>query len=149
MTVEDELFDRLRANSLDLETRSVYADWLEGHGFVERAAFLRATDLAARRAAALAAPEDARWRAVVTLQPLSRCGRLYRQGCGIAWEQHARTADDAIRQCTTCNRSVYYYATLDELVHGPGAIDMQRCFTTDLALDEDAAKDRYDAIVST
>ncbi len=146
MTIEDELLERLRANPLDEETRSVYADWLEQHGFIHRAAFLRAIDRAGRRAAALADPGDARWRAVVARQPLARCTTLYKQGCAIAWEHHARTEDDLRRQCATCQRAVFYFTELAELERVGAA---PRCFTIDAALDEDEAKDRYDRVISS
>lgn len=141
----NELLDRLRANPLDDETRAVYADWLEQHGELDRAAFLRAPDLATRRALAIANPDDGAWRALVARQPLARCAALYRQGCAIPWESHAPTSDGDRRTCTTCERAVFYITTLDELERiGSTA---KRCFTLDLALDETAAKDLYDGLL--
>lgn len=142
--IEAELLARLRANPRDDETRAVYADCLEEQGLVHRAAFLRATELGARHAIAIAHPGDAAWRAVVTRQPLARCASMYRQGCAIPWEHHATTDDDLERRCATCRRTVFYCATLEELVRlGSTAA---RCIAIDLALDEAVAKDRYDAV---
>lgn len=142
--IDDELLARLRTNPLDEETRGVYADWLEEQGLVHRAAFLRATELATRRAIAVAHPEDAAWRAVVTHQPLVRCVSLHRQGCAIPWEHHATTEDDQERRCGTCRRVVFYCTTLEKLERlGSTA---RRSVALDLALDEDVAKDLYDAV---
>lgn len=141
----DELLARLRSDPLDDDTRTVYADWLEERGLAARAAFLRATDLATRRAIAIANPDDAAWRSVVTRQPLARCASLFKQGCAIPWERHAVTDDDQQRVCATCRRAVFYCAELGRLEQL--ARTAKRCIVLDLALDEDAAKDLYDATV--
>ncbi len=143
--IEDELLARLRANPLDGETREVYADWLEQQGLVHRATFLRAPDLASRRAAALQDPSAASWRAAVTRQPLARCASLFRQGCAIRWEQHATTDDDTVRHCATCSQPVFYFTTVEEMERSV-RVGAKRCFALDLGLDEVTAKDRYDAI---
>jgi len=142
--IEAELLARLRAKPLDDETRAVYADWLEQQGLVHRAVFLRATELAARRAIAVAHPGDAAWRAVVTRQSLARCATLHRQGCAIPWEHHATTDDDLERRCATCRRVVFYCTTLEEVEWLSSKA--RRCLAFDLALDEAVAKDRCDAV---
>lgn len=143
--IEAELLARLRANPLDDETRSVYADWLEEQGLVHRAAFLRARDVRARHVAAICDPDGARWRAAVTRQPLARCAGLFRQGCATAWEHHATTADDLVRHCATCSQPVFYFSTVEEIERSVAG-GMKRCFALDLALDETIAKDRYDSL---
>ncbi len=141
--IEDELLARLRANPLDEETRAVYADWLEQQGLVHRAAFLRAPDLATRRTLAIADPSGASWRALVTRQPITRCGRLYRQGCSMQWEHLATTVDDQTRHCRSCERDVTFCTTLEAATNQGRA---RECVVIDLALDDNEAKDWYDQI---
>jgi len=98
----------------DDAARQVYADWLEQHGFGERAAFLRAElspdpveqrDLAVQ---ALAPESDVLWRRAVSRARLLGCRQT---GCPGRWDLMA-PGNDTSRTCGTCTRSVTYCATM-------------------------------------
>ncbi len=94
--------------------RQVYADWLEQHGFGERASFVRAElssePVAQRDIAvhALAVESDVLWRRAVSRARLLGCRQ--RPDCPGRWDLMA-SRDDATRSCRTCNGVVTYCAT--------------------------------------
>lgn len=80
--------------------RSVYADWLEQQGAVDRAGYLRS--------GTPAAPGDARWRAVLGEARID----CFSPGCPKQWSALARTAQDNLRTCATCTRTVHYCTSI-------------------------------------
>jgi uncharacterized protein (TIGR02996 family) len=89
------------AAGTDADARSVYADWLEQHGFTERAAFVRDENAGP--------PEQATWRALVSRAPVLGC----ETACPRRWDLLERLSFDNIRRCPICKRPVYYCASIE------------------------------------
>lgn len=138
-SAEHELVTALRRDPRDAETRQVYADWLEQHGFETRAKFLRieggAADEAEREVVlhALAAetPLDRLWRAVTSRAPLECDAVNFAYHCPKRWDALTPTRSDVVRHCSVCAKPVYFCATLDE-VRARGA--RRECVAIDASL---------------
>jgi len=114
------------------DTRLVYADWLEQHGFDERAKFLRledsdqADDVIEHHVRYVAPTADVTWRAIVSRARIAGC--TTRATCPNKWDALEPLAFDNIRRCGACAKPVYYCASTDQArVHGrreqPIAVD--------------------------
>lgn len=123
--VEARLLDDLATG--DEEARTVYADWLEGKGRLDRAEFLRlqpklnalrpthpdfATTTARLRA--LAAEIDPGWRMKVARPPVEGCRVAPELRCTMDWSALAPTARPDVRSCGACKQAVHYCTTEDE-----------------------------------
>ncbi|HEU0029266.1 MAG TPA: FHA domain-containing protein [Kofleriaceae bacterium] len=104
----------------DDEAWLVYADWLEGHGHATRAELLRLERLPiverARhldRIRELSATVDPSWRRKITRTAIENCFAFDAE-CPKQWGALEPTARSAVRQCTKCNKHVFYCATLNE-----------------------------------
>lgn len=109
---EASLVDALRADPRDTDTREVYADWLEEHGFMSRAAFLR------DEPGGEPEPEDLGWRSIVSRAPIASCKA---PACPKQWDRLEPIGFDNLRECRTCwqTKAVHYCATADEArLHG-------------------------------
>ncbi len=113
--VEGALVTSIRREPSDLQTRRVYADWLEEHGDASRAAFLRAEvdDATDEEVGPLARPRDLAWRAVVSRAPIARHVDFTFE-CPERWDALAPTETDGVRHCATCARNVYFCASLEQ-----------------------------------
>lgn len=141
---EQALLTGVRADPADAATRAVYADWLEAHGHAARAAVLHAEAAEPRdehRLRAVAEPADAAWRAVVSRAPIDRCTFELAFQCPRRWDALAPTGDDATRFCATCEREVYFCASVDEARQRGLAGD---CIAIDAAVARGEALDGYD-----
>jgi uncharacterized protein (TIGR02996 family) len=111
----------------DAHSRIVYADWLEAHGALGRADFLRVQDQLvgvppddARFApltaqlGALAAQIDAGWRIQIAASSIERCGAAFDFRCPMTWTALQPTARDGVRHCASCQRDVYYALSVGE-----------------------------------
>ena len=139
--VERQLLDEIRQRPGDPSPRAVYADWLEQHGRLARAEFLRqqlavgearnANDpdfvLAAARLAALAPEVGDGWRARVAMSFIERCPKAPRSSwddspaplglelvCPMRWDKLAPTDREGVRSCSGCNREVIYCTTIEQ-----------------------------------
>lgn len=103
----------------DHDTRTVYADWLEENGDLERAEFVRLQDAIAQpidsvptgafeRCREIAQKTDMAWRVLVARLPILDCRRD--SGCPRDWGSLAPTGQPEVRYCTTCERCVHYSA---------------------------------------
>ncbi len=119
--VEMRFVLRLRDNPDDLGMRMVYADWLEERGHTAKAEVVRllaeppaeGTPAMARlREAVVGLPAD--WVATVARAPIEKCDVLTFK-CPLAWEALPGTDDAEVRHCGSCNRNVYFCATLDQV----------------------------------
>ncbi len=114
--VEGALVASIRREPADLQTRRVYADWLEEHGDASRAAFLRAeVDATATedQLLALARPRDLAWRTVVSRAPIAPHVE-FKFACPKRWDALAPTETDGIRHCGSCERAVYFCASVEQ-----------------------------------
>jgi uncharacterized protein (TIGR02996 family) len=110
------------------EERLVYCDWLEEHGFLDRAEFLRIQislraydDRTVTEPAVLGASErlrilstsiDLRWRAIVARPALENCDVRFELRCPKRWDQLTATAVDTVRHCQACERQVTYCTSI-------------------------------------
>jgi uncharacterized protein (TIGR02996 family) len=103
--------------------RLVYADWLEDHGEIDRADFIRTEcKLAAlprgdkRRRPLKAHLEtldvDEQWVAAVSKASLENCEFEFR--CPARWDRLQPTSERAIRVCEACQEHVYYCNSIEE-----------------------------------
>ncbi|MCX5746207.1 MAG: FHA domain-containing protein [Proteobacteria bacterium] len=95
------------------EDRLVYADWLEGIGQDDRAAYLRGVvDGSAReRVAVIARGIPRSWRALVTAPPIEQCPR---GACPGRWDRLPRGENDLVRACDICAMGIAFAATAFE-----------------------------------
>jgi uncharacterized protein (TIGR02996 family) len=95
--------------------RTVYADWLEERGDHERAEVLRLQEAGTGedRVRELVSAIEPPWRARVSLAPIENCVKFKFQ-CPKQWSELASTGVEGERHCATCQRRVYYCATIDE-----------------------------------
>jgi uncharacterized protein (TIGR02996 family) len=125
---EHELLAALRARPGDVATRAVYADWLEQHGDLARADFVR-EDGCLDRAAQLAR-DDVAWRAIVSRARIDACPQLT-GWCLRWWDALAATKDERIRRCKRCTRYVRYCADTSEV---RGSLSRAELVVLDLAV---------------
>jgi len=105
----------------------IYADWLEDHGDMARAEFLRAQTIVARsgpgvraRAAAsqqleqLAPDIDLAWRLAVRRPGIASCA-AFGFRCERPWSSLAPTKQTLLRQCDACERRVRCCRTGEEM----------------------------------
>jgi uncharacterized protein (TIGR02996 family) len=107
------------------EARLVYADWLEGNGDHAHAELLRtqhaidgevdeaAIDARLARVRELAASIELPWRARLSKLPIDNCPQ-FRFKCPRQWSELTPTSADGERFCGSCQRTVYFCATIDE-----------------------------------
>ena len=115
----------------DEAARLVYADWLEGHGDVKRAEFLRLQQALVgpapiddggkvlfkkrtERLRWLAESIDPAWRAAVARPLVENCDAHFDFACPMEWGQLTETADPNARACKLCEELVYYCTTIGE-----------------------------------
>jgi uncharacterized protein (TIGR02996 family) len=127
-TVEDKSFIiKILSNPAELTAWLVYADWLDEHGNVEHAEYLR---LMARRGQisnteleyyevearleALRATLDPNWVVVFDRPKIENCDAAFRFRCPKQWESLKITGDPAVRHCDACDKKVHYCRTLPE-----------------------------------
>jgi len=116
---ELDMLAKLAADPIDDATREIYADWLEGHGFPLRAAFVRleleggADITTCEPLARMVGASTVEWRAAISRTPIRHC---YRK-CAQSWHQLAPTsmatepdAPAIVRHCATCRLDVPYCA---------------------------------------
>lgn len=138
---ERALLDEIRARPGDPAPRLVYADWLDDHGHIERAEFLRvqlaastATDpddpafrAATERLWQLALEVGLGWRACVAIARIEGCAsQPPRRGrrrsnelrmelvCPMRWDQLTPTEHDGIRTCSACRETVTYCTSVEQ-----------------------------------
>jgi len=129
LEAEDPVGARLLASLLsgDEAARTVYADWLEGEGRIDRAEFLRLqpklnalrpthADFAATtaRLRGLAAEIDPGWRMKVARPPVEGCKVAKEFTCTMDWSALAPTEQPTVRSCGACKQAVHYCTTEDE-----------------------------------
>jgi uncharacterized protein (TIGR02996 family) len=106
----------------DDASRQVYADWLEEHGFSDRAEFLRlqseidgmppeSVHQRTDRMRELAESIDIEWRFKVARPVIENCLAVEYQ-CPKEWGSLATTERSDVRYCASCSRRVYYCATV-------------------------------------
>ncbi len=108
----------------DEVSREVYADWLEEHGDHVRAEFLRVQDqitgmspedpmreLGADRLRVLAASIEIGWRYKVARPAIELCASFELE-CPKQWGALATTERSNVRYCGTCEKQVFYCATV-------------------------------------
>ena len=131
--IEADLLRALGAG--DLESREIYADWLEDHGHASEAEFLRVQqalvamapgadgfEACSARLRALASTLDFRWRARVARPLIERCPTgiprapdvVFDFQCPRDWGQLAPTEREDRRFCGACKRHVHYCRTVPE-----------------------------------
>jgi uncharacterized protein (TIGR02996 family) len=125
----DETEARLLAqiDARELGGREVYADWLDDRGLAGEAAFVRSQDeLAAVRrkgdrvalrvlgdlARGSASQLDGRWRRRVSRPSIERCAAEFEFRCPKDWAELAQTGDANVRFCGTCDKPVFYAASV-------------------------------------
>lgn len=141
--VERALLAALRAQPDDTAAREVYADWLEEHGQLERAVFVRHAGTPLAEGLGPAADlVEARWRALVSRTPVARCGVTFDFRCPKRWEDLARTEDELVRHCDACAQPVYFCTDLVQ-VRTRGA--QQQCVAFDAILARSGAELGWDA----
>lgn len=133
---EDGFLQAIRRTPADLETRMVYADWLEQRGFGSLAEFVRTF-------AHLDDPRylggcDVDWRAITSRTPIEACGVPQ---CPGAWDRlQSTTDDDRARDCATCQRRVYFIHD-HFLLHNLGLYKLP--FALDASVDRVSAHQFY------
>jgi uncharacterized protein (TIGR02996 family) len=142
---ERALFEQLDVASDD--ARLVYADWLEEHGDVDRAALLRGEpELPEHDRVEIAKRTPPGWRLAVARAPVARCGLRFGTSCTKRWDAMTRTEHDDVRHCGSCDQPIYYCATLDEAAYRGGR---RECIAIDAALVVETASAIYDDAVPT
>lgn len=53
---------------------------------------------------------------MVSRTPIEECGIQWKFKCPKSWAALATTGEDRVRHCDTCQRDVYFCATLDEVM---------------------------------
>ena len=122
---EERLLAAIAAN--DVTSRQVYADWLEETGQLERAEFLRAQEALvglaaddpsfgqhATRLRDLAASIELSWRHMVARPVVENCNARFNLQCPKEWGSMVPTEQSHIRHCSTCDRNVFYAASVQE-----------------------------------
>jgi uncharacterized protein (TIGR02996 family) len=139
LPAEQQFLEHLRRNPADAAMRMVFADWLEKTGQGDKAQIVRmfedanrAYSRAMRKATRKVAPG---WLAVVSRTPIEECGIQWKLKCPKSWSALATTEDDRVRHCDTCQRNVYFCATLDE-VRERGAASQCVAFAPQLERDQ-------------
>lgn len=123
---EAELVDAVLVEHDD-DARLVYADWLEGHGMLPQAEYLRLEEqlLGARPDDPRRAQWSARLREVAPTTPLAwrrklahrivePCSSAHHPDCPREWTKLRPTGADDVRFCGSCDRDVFYCVTIDE-----------------------------------
>jgi len=127
---EAAFLESIEARPQNDEERLVYCDWLEEHGFIDRAEFLRIQislraydDHTVTEPAMLAASErlqtlsrsiDVRWRAIVARPALENCDVRFELRCPKRWDQLTATPNDTVRYCQACERQVTFCSSIVE-----------------------------------
>jgi uncharacterized protein (TIGR02996 family) len=99
----------LAAARTDPDARTVYADWLEQHGFEQRAAFVRDETPGP--------VDDAPWRAHLARAETLGC----RPECPRRWDLLELTPLHNIRICPGCRMPVFYCASIESVTAEQGA----------------------------
>jgi uncharacterized protein (TIGR02996 family) len=92
----------------DPDARIVYADWLEQHGFEQRAAFVRD--------GTPGPVDDATWRVHLARAEILGC----RPACPARWDLLELTALDNLRICPGCRLPVFYCASMESVMAEQG-----------------------------
>ena len=109
----------------DDDSRTIYADWLEEHGELARAEFLRVQQgiidapidtptqktafvSATQRSRELAASIDVDWRMRVARPVVEGCRLAFEIPCKMDWGQLEPTDEPEVRHCNTCRKTVRY-----------------------------------------
>jgi uncharacterized protein (TIGR02996 family) len=100
--VEHELLAALRERPDDETTRGVYADWLEQHGHLMRARFVRDDALDPKR---LVKESTAAWRAITSRATVIMC---WSETCPRRWHLLRPTPDENVRSCGECKKVVRF-----------------------------------------
>lgn len=96
---EQELLASIRRTPSDEGARMVYADWLEQHGRLDEAGFVRHAGKLASNDPYLRGSDPA-WRRLVARSPIALCDRT---GCPERWDLLlAERATEEARGCMTC-----------------------------------------------
>ncbi|HET9485364.1 MAG TPA: TIGR02996 domain-containing protein [Xanthomonadales bacterium] len=141
---ERRLVAALRANSGDVATRHVYADWLDEHGQPERAQFIRSElDADQQTLRGLAEPADLRWRAAVSRAQIVGCRRP--PECSGAWAAMIGDGDET-RRCSTCDGRVRYCWTDTDFEQRARGLEI---LAIDASLQSDAIVRRYRELTAT
>jgi len=113
----------------DEDSRLVYGDWLEEHGHMREAEFVRlqqalramapeevAFGTRTQRLRELAQSIDFRWRVRVARPAIERCMRSpgFDFRCPKDWGSLSLTDREDVRHCGACNKSVYYCTNVPE-----------------------------------
>ncbi|HSR96651.1 MAG TPA: FHA domain-containing protein [Kofleriaceae bacterium] len=113
----------------DEPSRQVYGDWLEEHGHMREAEFIRLQqtlvamvpeapgfESSSQRLRALAAALDFRWRVRVARPAIEQCedAPAFDFRCPKDWGSLAPTGRDDIRHCSACKKQVYYCGSVPE-----------------------------------
>jgi uncharacterized protein (TIGR02996 family) len=105
-------------------SREIYADWLEEQGDLTRAEFLRLGEEAptamdeerfqqvAARLRYLGSLIDLEWRKKVARPAIENCG--FELECPKQWSELAPTNAGNVRYCNSCQKRVFYCATVSE-----------------------------------
>jgi uncharacterized protein (TIGR02996 family) len=121
---ERQFLDAIERNPRDVDTRRVYADWLEQHGELDKARFVRAGlaigELSSadpsfaekQRDASNELREtlprtDVAWRACVSQERVT-CSNA---SCTMRWDELSPTATARVRRCGGCGDEVHYGET--------------------------------------
>ena len=125
----------------DEASRTVYADWLEEHGDLARAEFLRVQEalVVAQREAdqaiythklrELAPSIDVGWRYKVARPAIERC-LAFEFECPKEWGSLATTERSNVRYCGACAKQVFYCTTVNE---ARAHADRNECVAVDVA----------------
>lgn len=127
MDDEKPFLRQLMADPDDLETRLVYADWLDERGDCDRAEFLRLecdlirlepTDLRYlklnERYQELHSRLDPRWLAMLDRTPIDNCRMQSEFRCPRRWEYLQPGSNPRVRWCETCSKEVYHCRTIEQ-----------------------------------
>ncbi len=125
---ERAFLETIEARPQNDDERLVYCDWLEEHGYLDRAEFLRiqislrayddrtvtepAVRDASERLRILSQSIDLRWRAIVARPALENCDVRFERRCPKRWDQLTATATDTTRYCPACERQVTYCTSI-------------------------------------
>jgi uncharacterized protein (TIGR02996 family) len=148
--MDDHELDLLRAIAQhDEASRLVYADWLESHGRVVHAEFVRLQqalvgpaplDTAGaalfkrrtERLRVLADKLDPAWRRAVARPLVENCDAHFDFACPMEWGQLSETGDAKVRACKLCEEPVYY---CDSIAEARTHAFQNRCVAIDVTVE--------------
>jgi uncharacterized protein (TIGR02996 family) len=108
---ERELVTRLGTDPTDEAARMVYGDWLESHGMLAKASFVRGYDCLDDVREVIRAT-DAAWRATTSCQPIV-CSSI---DCPRRWSGLAPVDGEPwLRRCRVCTRTTRFCTDLGDL----------------------------------